>query len=136
MMKRKILGVLMLSILTIGFVSNVNAGNALPESWCQQSPIFKVVSATEFKTLMAKKGIQLIDVRTPQEFGNGKIGNAKNIDFFGASFKTELSKLDKTKPVLIYCQSGNRSGQAVTMMKSMGFKEVYDLKGGWGAWPK
>ena len=136
MMKRKILGALMLGVLTIGFLSSINASNTLPASWSQKSPIFKVVSASEFKTLMQKKGIQLIDVRTPQEFANGKIGNATNIDFFGASFKSELTKLDKTKPVLIYCQSGNRSGQAVNMMKSMGFKEVYDLKGGWGAWPK
>ena len=136
MMKGKILGVLMLGVLSLGFLSSVNARNTLPTSWSQKSPIFKVVSASEFKTLMEKKGIQLIDVRTPQEVGKGKISNAKNLDFYGASFKSELNKLDKTKPVLIYCQSGNRSGQAVNMMKSMGFTEVYDLKGGWGAWPK
>ena len=136
MMKRKFLGVLMLGVLSLGFLSSLNASNTLPTSWSQKSPIFKVVSASEFKTLMEKKGIQLIDVRTPQEVGKGKIGNAKNLDFYGASFKSELNKLDKTKPVLIYCQSGNRSGQAVNMMKSMGFTEVYDLKGGWGAWPK
>lgn len=136
MMKRKFLGVLMLGVLSLGFLSSLNASNTLPTSCSQKSPIFKVVSASEFKTLMEKKGIQLIDVRTPQEVGKGKIGNAKNLDFYGASFKSELNKLDKTKPVLIYCQSGNRSGQAVNMMKSMGFTEVYDLKGGWGSWPK
>lgn len=135
-MKRKVLGVIMVSFFSFGFLVNLNAMNKLPESWSQKAPIFKVVSASEFNTLMEKKGIQLIDVRTPQEFEKGRIGNAKNIDFYGSSFKSELMKLDKTKPVLIYCQSGNRSGQAVNMMKSMGFKEVYDLKGGWGAWPK
>ena len=85
---------------------------------------------------MSKKGAQLIDVRTPKEYNEGHIGAAKNIDFYGATFKTQMEKLDRNKPVLLYCHSGGRSGQALTMLKSMGFKEVYDLKGGWSSWPK
>jgi rhodanese-related sulfurtransferase len=112
-------------------------GNSLPSMMIlQNTSIFKVVSSKEFKTLMSKKAAQLIDVRTPKEYNDGHIGAAKNIDFYGSTFKTQMEKLDRNKPVLLYCHSGGRSGQALTMLKSMGFKEVYDLKGGWSSWPK
>lgn len=112
-------------------------GNSLPSMMIlQNTSIFKVVSSKEFKTLMSKKGAQLIDVRTPKEYNDGHIGTAKNIDFYGSTFKSQMEKLDRNKPVLLYCHSGGRSGQALTMLKSMGFKEVYDLKGGWSSWPK
>ena len=113
-----------------------NPLSVFPRENLQKQLIYKVVSASEFKSLMTKKGAQLIDVRTTQEYSNGHIADAKNLDFYGSSFKTQLAKLDKSKPVLIYCHSGNRSGQAVNIMKTMGFKEVYDLKGGWSNWPK
>ncbi len=94
----------------------------------------KVVTKSEFKTLMTNKEAQLIDVRTSGEYNGGHIGNAKNIDFNGANFKTNIAKLDKTKPVLVYCQAGGRSGKAAAMMKEMGFTKVYDLEGGYGNW--
>lgn len=98
------------------------------------SVINKVVTKSEFKTLMSNKEAQLIDVRTSGEYNDGHIANAKNIDFNGANFKTNIAKLDKNKPVLVYCQAGGRSGKAATMMKEMGFTKVYDLEGGYGEW--
>ncbi|MEY3235971.1 MAG: hypothetical protein RI883_72 [Bacteroidota bacterium] len=98
------------------------------------SVINKVVSKSEFKTLMQNKESQLIDVRTIGEYDGGHIANAKNIDFNGANFKTNIAKLDKNKPVLVYCQAGGRSGKAAAMMKEMGFTKVYDLEGGYGNW--
>ena len=97
--------------------------------------INKVVSAKEFKTLLEKENIQIIDVRTPGEFAEGYIPNAVNIDYFGSDFKSEIAKLDKSKTTLIYCKSGGRSGKAGKMMKKLGFKEVYDLEGGFSRWP-
>lgn len=95
----------------------------------------RVVSATEFKSLTEKEGYQLLDVRTPDEYNAGKIGNAVNINFFDADFAAQVDKLDKSKPVLIYCASGNRSGKATAIMKNMGFTEIIDLQGGYGNWP-
>ena len=94
----------------------------------------KVVTKSEFKTLMTNKEAQLIDVRTSGEYTGGHIANAKNIDFNSANFKTNIAKLDKNKPVLVYCQAGGRSGKAAAMMKEMGFTKVYDLEGGYGNW--
>lgn len=79
---------------------------------------------------------QLLDVRTPGEWSEGIIEGAIMADFYEDSFKSELEKLDKNKPVAVYCKSGGRSGQTMSMMAEMGFKEVYNLDGGIGAWNK
>lgn len=78
----------------------------------------------------------LLDVRTDREFAMGHIRGAAQIDFYRDDFRAELAKLDPNMPVYVYCRSGNRSGQAAKMMKSMGFKTVYNLEGGIGAWAR
>jgi len=95
---------------------------------------YKVVSQTEFKTLIKAGKGQLLDVRTPSEFNNGHIKGAGNIDFNGSDFKEKAAKLNREKPVLIYCHSGNRSGKASLILKELGFKEVYVLQGGYSNW--
>ena len=97
----------------------------------------QTVNVDEFeKQLIATKGEQLIDVRTPQEFEKYRIKSAKNIDFKSPDFKKEIEKLDKTKPLLIYCLSGVRSKAAAEVCKELGFETVYDLGGGINAWSK
>ncbi len=76
----------------------------------------------------------LIDVRTPGEFSQGHLKNAININWNGDNFDAEINKLDKTKPVLIYCQSGGRSSSAANHMLSAGFKDVIELSGGISKW--
>ena len=78
----------------------------------------------------------LLDVRTDREFAMGHIRGAAQIDFYRDDFREELAKLNANTPVYVYCRSGNRSGQAAKMMKSMGFKTVYNLEGGIGAWAR
>jgi rhodanese-related sulfurtransferase len=95
-----------------------------------------VLSQDEFKKGIGKKNIQLVDVRTPDEYKNGHIKNAKNIDYKSPSFKNEISKLDKTKPVYLYCQAGGRSAKASLILSELGFVEVYDLSGGYSSWNK
>ncbi len=85
----------------------------------------------EFLSLYNKTAnAQIIDVRTPTEFNAGHIDGAINIDFDNSTFKREVSKLDKSKTYFIYCRSGNRSGQAFSIMKTDGIKNIYDLQGG------
>ena len=88
------------------------------------------------KQLQATKAEQLIDVRTPQEFEKYHIQGARNIDFRNPDFKKEIEKLDKTKPVLIYCLSGVRSKTALNVFREAGFTTVYELDGGINAWSK
>ncbi|MDR2971745.1 MAG: rhodanese-like domain-containing protein [Bacteroidales bacterium] len=97
----------------------------------------KVVNADEFeKQMKATKCEQLIDVRTPQEFEKNHLENAVNIDFKSPDFKKSIEKLDKTKPVLVYCVVGKRSNEAGKIFIEEGFKTVYDLEGGLNAWIK
>lgn len=94
------------------------------------------VDAYEAK-LLENPGIQLVDVRTPKEFSNGHIKGARNIDFNSADFAQQLEKqLDKNQPVMLYCRSGKRSEKAARKMAELGFREVYDLQGGFLAWPQ
>jgi phage shock protein E len=102
----------------------------------QAGVINKVVDADQFKQLMTKEGVQIIDVRTASECAGGMIEGAQNMDINSSDFSAQLATLDAKKPVLVYCRSGGRSGRAAGMMKGLGFTEVYDLRGGYMNWPK
>lgn len=92
------------------------------------------IGVAEFKQKMQEDNVVLLDVRTPGETAQGKIQGAQEMDFYGADFRAGLEKLDKSKTYLVYCRSGNRSGQACQMMAQMGFSNLYNLDGGWLAW--
>lgn len=99
----------------------------------QQNNI-KVISPGEFRHKINEKKVQLIDVRTPEEFREGHIDGAININFFSDKFSSDFEKLDKNEPLYIYCRSGNRSAKAATKLLEMGFANVIDLEGGYKAW--
>ena len=81
-----------------------------------------------------KATVQLVDVRTPEEFQSGRLEGALNINFYDADFAQKMAKLDREKPLLIYCAVGGRSGKAAEQMTAMGFKNVVNLTGGIQAW--
>jgi thioredoxin 1 len=91
--------------------------------------------AADFQTKIKEtENAVIIDVRTPEEFAGGFIENAINIDWNNSNFNSNILKIDKSKPVFVYCLSGGRSGKAAAQMRSEGFKEVYELNGGMMAW--
>lgn len=74
---------------------------------------------------MVANGAQLVDVRSPQEFGMGAIPGSKNVPL--QAIHTAEQHLDKSKPVIVYCASGMRSEQAKGMLSQMGFPAVHNL---------
>lgn len=94
----------------------------------------KVVSVEEMQSLMELDDIQLVDVRTPGEYQEGYIENFQNIDFLSPTFDEDIAKLDKNKPVILYCKSGGRSASCAKKMVDAGFVKVYDLEGGISKW--
>lgn len=76
------------------------------------------------------KDAQLLDVRTPQEWQAGKITSSNCININDAAFKQQIEKLDKNKPVFIYCAVGGRSSKAAPILQQAGFKYIYNLTGG------
>ena len=92
------------------------------------------VDAAAFSAKLEQEDVQLVDVRTPQEWEQGVIGNPVKANIQAEDFEQKLAELDKNKPVLVYCASGGRSGRAMQMMKEKGFTEVYNLEGGINTW--
>jgi len=76
----------------------------------------------------------VLDIRTPEEFASGHLANAINIDYYADDFESKLAELDLEVPYVMYCNSGNRSSNALPVMDSLGFAEVYELDGGIQAW--
>lgn len=90
----------------------------------------------DFQALLAKKGVQLVDVRTPEEYATGHLKGSLNIDYVNGDYMAGARKLDKARPVLLYCAAGGRSESALQDMKAAGFTDVHDLLGGIKAWKK
>lgn len=110
-----------------------NSGHEINSQILQAS--LQSVTVNEFDSLIvAKDNCQIIDVRTPQEFASGHLKNAININYRGSDFESLLNKLDKNKASFVYCFSGGRSAQAAEQMKEMGFKDIYNMKGGILKW--
>lgn len=86
------------------------------------------------KLLKEKKDIVVLDVRTPDEFKDGHIPGAKNLDFNGKDFKGEVGKLDKSKTYLVHCAAGGRSARANKVMQDLKFKSVLHLNEGFNGW--
>ncbi len=95
-----------------------------------------VLDATQTESMLQKdSSIQLVDVRTPAEWQQtGVIEGARRINFNSPDFQAQVARLDKSRPVIVYCASGGRSPRAAAMMVKMGFKKVYDYTGGMNDW--
>ena len=93
------------------------------------------VSTAEATQLINREDALVVDVRDPGEYGAGHILGAKNlplsrIDAGGA----EIAAKRKDKPVIVYCDTGNRASKAAAALRSQGFAKVVSLAGGLGAW--
>ena len=94
---------------------------------------FNSVDATRFAEVIENEQVQIIDTRTPAEFSEGHIPGAVNIDIDGEEFEAMVAKLDKSRPVAVYCRGGRRSKEAAEHMVSCGL-EVTELSNGILSW--
>lgn len=92
-----------------------------------------MVTPDEAEKLSKMKDVKLLDVRTKEEFNEGHIANAQNL-VYDENFSEKIGKLDKEKPVIVYCKSGGRSEKCAQILKDSGFVKVYDIKGGITEW--
>lgn len=92
------------------------------------------IDQAAFEKQMKGKDVVILDVRTADEVKGGYIPGAVNIDIYAADFQDRVKKLDKNKTYLVYCRSGARSTNAGNFMVASGFKQVYNLKGGFMGW--
>jgi phage shock protein E len=96
----------------------------------------QLTSVSEVAAIVASPpdGLVILDIRTPEEFAAGHLAGAINIDYYAPDFESKLGALDVEQPYVMYCNSGNRSANALPLMDSIGFREVYELDGGIQAW--
>ncbi len=135
----KNLVILALSVsLIVGIV--LMGGCAGRETITPQTPtqtMENVTSAEAFTLIQNNQNnpdFIILDVRTPEEFADGHIEEAINLDFYSETFRDELDNLDKNQTYLIYCRSGNRSGKALNIMAELNFREVYNISDGIIGW--
>jgi rhodanese-related sulfurtransferase len=85
----------------------------------------------EFGKIISDSTVQLVDVRTAEEFAAGNIAGSVNIDVNGDDFAGEaLKRLDRKRTVAVYCRSGRRSRTAAELLIKKGFQKVYNLDKG------
>lgn len=99
-------------------------------NYFSQKKAVKTISEEEFRAGYRKA--QLIDVRETNEFDGGHILGARNIPL--SQMKMRMKEIRPDKPVFLYCQSGARSGRAAQMLYKKGYKDLYQLKGGFKKW--
>lgn len=140
---------LLVALLFAGLLTNCNTAQTDPPSTTEETSTppestpaeetetdkfadFSIADAYDW--IGEGEGVQIIDVRTPDETAGGMIPGAIHVDYMGDNFKAELEKLDKSIPTLVYCAAGGRSGKSVPILKELGFTEVHNLLGGYGEW--
>ena len=114
---------LTLTIISLLFNCNITSNSS-----------FQDINSDELELMIKKEDLVLLDVRTPTEYSNGHLISAVNINYYGENFDDEIDKLDKLKPIVVYCKSGGRSSKSALKLVEKGFEKIYNLKGGFDQW--
>jgi rhodanese-related sulfurtransferase len=117
-MKRVLLLITMLFVLVFG---------AFAQS-------YQSMNNDDIAKILSKKKVQVVDVRTSQEYNSGHLPHAINIDVNQPDFETRIMVLNKKRPVVVYCRSGRRSKKAAQVMAAKGY-QVYEMDKGYVNWP-
>ncbi|KAA2218481.1 rhodanese-like domain-containing protein [Maribacter flavus] len=111
-------------ILLLSFLLNLSCAQT-------QTPSSKPINSI---TADEMKNVVLLDVRTPEEYAQGHLDNSLNINWFDADFAQQVEGIDKDETIYVYCKVGGRSAKAQEKLKSLGYKNVVNLEGGYDAW--
>lgn len=103
---------------------------------CAQKKNYQSMTTPEFQQLLSDEAIQLVDARTPEEYRDGHIEKAVNMDIKNVNFDKQIQELDVDRPVAVYCKGGVRSKKAADKLSKAGFKKIYDLDKGIDDWVK
>jgi rhodanese-related sulfurtransferase len=99
-----------------------------------KKPAANVVTPEEAAKLIAEKKVTVLDIRTPEEFKEGHIAGAVNLDFTGDGFAQKIAALDKSKTYIVHCQGGGRSGRSMPVFDEAKFKNILHLQSGFEGW--
>lgn len=100
--------------------------NALPITNLEQTSVHAL------KKSLPPSDLQIVDVRSPEEWQDGHVPGATYI--FLPELERKAKRLDKKEPVAVYCDSGYRASLAASILKRAGFGTVHNIPGSWKAW--
>lgn len=127
---------LIFSLLIAGTV--LTGGCASVNPVAESQTIVVDVSAGEAHTLIQENqgdaSFVILDVRTPEEYDEGHIEGAVNLNFYDDDYREQLENLDRDDTYLLFCRSGNRSGQTLDIMEELEFMTIYHMTGGMNEW--
>lgn len=138
--QKNIIGLLSISLLATAVVTGCMAPQTADELGDSSSglPAYGLISiqqsANVIVALQDDPRFVLLDIRTSAEVEAGHLPGAEELDFYSDSFENDLAAFPRDQIYLIYCRTGNRTGQAYQMMEDMGFEQVYDMGGGISQW--
>jgi len=116
-------------VLSLGAIAPLAAGTRVTE-----------VTVNQARELIQQRArdaqFVILDVRTPEEFAEGHLSGAVNVNLVAPDFERRLGALDRAKTYLVYCRTGNRSVKAIQSMARLGFRSVYHMFEGIAGWQK
>lgn len=115
-------------VLTTGLAFGLGACGNSSEKPAESMPSATTGTGTTNTDKTAGQSV-VIDVRTPEEYAEGHLGGATNLDVYDPAFMDKVAKLDRANPYVLYCRSGKRAEQAASMMRKAGFKDVTSAGG-------
>ena len=133
-MKTNFLILTLTALLLVNCKQNTESSSTKTATELKVTTVQTIAPAEFAEALSKEPNAQLIDVRSPKEFDSDHLEGAVNIDYNSPEFKSEIEKLDKSKPTFVYCLSGGRSASAIQTMKELGFTNLTELEGGMLKW--
>ena len=127
----KIRSLFSLTLVALGLFS-LSAQEA--KTTAKTAPLTRNVDVGQFDQLRGKTNTVVLDVRTASEYAEGHLQGAVLLDYRSPDFAEKVARLDKSKQYLVHCAAGARSARACTKMESLGFTNLVNLEGGYGAW--
>jgi rhodanese-related sulfurtransferase len=116
-------------VLSLGAIAPLTAGTR-----------FQEVTVSQARELIRQRagsaGFVILDVRTPEEFAEGHLSGALNVNLMAPDFESRLNALDRGKTYLVYCRTGNRSAKATQAMGRLGFRSAYHMFEGIVGWQR
>lgn len=126
--------VLLISVVVLGACEKAEEAEPPKPSEVESPEAVSDVSPSEAAELLKEEAVVVLDVRTPEEYAEGHIANAVNIDFKDPAFGENIAGLEKEKSYLVHCRSGGRSAEALKQLETLGLEKIYHLTSGMNGW--
>jgi phage shock protein E len=126
--------ILIPSLLLFGCLSTPPLDGTSDEALPTYGLISPQQAVTVLNTMLGQPDFVLLDIRTAPEIAESHVSGAVALDFYSPTFQDNLAELEREITYLIYCRTGNRTGQTMVLMENLGFEQVFDLDGGIRAW--